>query len=382
MKRRDFLRKAAVGAAALSAVGGPVAGIAKADPALPKRKLGKTNVEVSVHGCGTLHMPEDGYEEIIERVMELGVTYLDTAACYQNGNVERRLATILPRVRDKLFLATKWHQGGPVETFTTWLDDALQRMKVDDVDLVQVHNLSKAEEVTDERIFEAFAQAKQAGKARFLGFTTHKNVDEVCTAGIGTGQYDTMLIRYGPLADARDNLTAVVKKGYDAGLGVIGIKSQEGGKDFPGMENLTGDGVNIWQARVKWALSNPELSILLTDCETLEHAEENTVAAMQEMTEADRRVIERYLALAGPHTCTWCGQCERACPQGVRVADIMRYEAYVTGYRQPATGREGYARLPKEQTFAACDSCGACEGACPNGLRVVQRLKEAHRVLA
>jgi len=382
MKRRDFLKRTATGVAAAGLVAGRLAGLVGAAPVLPKRKLGNTGWEATVHGFGTMNIPDDGYEAIMDRLMELGVNYVDTAYGYEGGNCERKLGTIVPKYRDRIFLATKWPHGGPPESFVASLDESLRRMKVDSVDLIQTHMCKNADMINDERVLEGFGRVKQAGKARFLGFTSHENIVDTCNAGIANGNYACMLIKNGPLANQQFNLDPVIKKAHDAGMGVIAMKCQEGDRDFPGSEKFRAGGVSLYAARVKWVLSNPNITTLITNCVSLAVAEENTKAAMQEMTEAEEQAIREYLALAKPYVCTGCGQCTRLCPRGVKVADILRYEAYATGHRQPAQGRELYAKLPRGQTFAACNLCGICEGACPNGLRVMDRLKDAHRVLA
>jgi hypothetical protein len=378
MDRREFIKQTAAGALAASLAGLPVS--AQNGP-LPRRPLGKMGFEASIHGFGAMTIPDEGYEEIMVRV-EHGCNYVDTAHCYQGGNGERKLGTILPRYREQFFVATKWGHDQSEDGLVAWLDESLQRMKIDYVDLIQLHMAKSPEMIHDERVHNAFARVKQVGKARFLGFTTHENMVETAHAGIDSGLYSSMLLKNGPLANQQFNLDPVIKKAHDAGMAVIAMKSQEGNRPFPGSDEFLAQGVNMHQARVKWVLQNPNVSVLLTDCTSVQVAEENSVAAKQVLTAAERQALRQYLRTAKSYVCTWCEVCSAQCPQQIAIADILRYRSYATGYGNPALGRELYAKLPKDRTVLACRRCGTCQGACPNGIAVMQELQEAHRVLA
>ena len=77
-----------------------------------------------------------------------------------------------------------------------------------------------------------------------------------------------------------------------------------------------------------------------------------------------------------------CYACQRVCPSGVAVADIMRYWMYATAYGRLGEARRLYRALPARRRAEACEGCGQCEAACSQGLPVRQRLELAHQLLA
>jgi uncharacterized protein len=98
------------------------------------------------------------------------------------------------------------------------------------------------------------------------------------------------------------------------------------------------------------------------------------------MRSSDRRAIERLTAYADREVCRLCQDCVEHCPNGVEIADVLRYERYATDYGQRQRARELYAHL--ETKADACEACGTCLPHCSQGLRIPDKLASAHRLLA
>ena len=139
--------------------------------------FGNTGHESSraLFGAAALHsMRQDRADAILEVLLEYGVNHIDTAAAY--GDSELRLAPWMKAHRDAFFLATKTgarDARGARES----LEQSLQRLGVDQVDLIQLHNLVETEE--QEQAFgpggalEALVAARDEGLVRFIGVTGH-----------------------------------------------------------------------------------------------------------------------------------------------------------------------------------------------------------------
>jgi uncharacterized protein len=180
--RRDFVKT--VGIAGLAAAGAGVTGVLaapenppgadKAD-ATPKRKLGKTGVEVSILNLGG-GIDTINNQLLLKQALKWGVTFWDTAARYGNGLNEEGYGRFFagnPEARKEIFLTTKLEpQGG---NFTERLDQSLKRLQTDHVDLFYFHAIQGIDEITPEMKSWA-ATMKQAGKIKFLGFSTHTNM--------------------------------------------------------------------------------------------------------------------------------------------------------------------------------------------------------------
>ncbi|MGF1587525.1 MAG: aldo/keto reductase [Bacteroidales bacterium] len=149
---------------------------------LPQRQLTRDGQKVTAFCLGGYHLgfidnPADA-ERMVERSIELGVRFYDNARRYVNGRAEEYMGKFLtPKYRDQIFLMTK-APGRTGDEVRQMLDESLTALKTDYVDLWQIHNLTTPEEV-DRRleagVFDAFLEAKQNGKARYIGFTGHQN---------------------------------------------------------------------------------------------------------------------------------------------------------------------------------------------------------------
>jgi predicted aldo/keto reductase-like oxidoreductase len=150
---------------------------------MPMRVLGRTGVKVSLVGLGGYHigMPKDEQTGIslIRSAIDRGVTFMDNCWDYHEGQSEVRMGRALrDGYRERVFLMTKI-DGQTAESATRQLDESLKRLQTDRIDLLQFHEIIRAQD--PERIFapkgafEAVMRARQAGKVRFVGFTGHKD---------------------------------------------------------------------------------------------------------------------------------------------------------------------------------------------------------------
>jgi aryl-alcohol dehydrogenase-like predicted oxidoreductase len=160
--------------------------VSKKDPQseMPYRTLGRTGERVSVIGLGGSHLGGSDVEEalairIIHAAMDRGLNFLDNSWDYHEGESEKRMGKALRGGRrDKAFLMTKI-DGRSKKAAAEQLDESLRRLKTDYVDLIQHHEIIRYDDPY--RIFdegganEALVEAKQAGKARYIGFTGHKD---------------------------------------------------------------------------------------------------------------------------------------------------------------------------------------------------------------
>lgn len=181
MKRRDFIAALAATGAGMMTARAEEASRDALGPVLPKRRLGRTGISVTMLGVGGFHVgwtTERDAQEVIEAAIAGGIRFFDTAESYAKGESERRYGRFLvPKYRDHIFLMTK-STAKTAADLRRHLDESLQRLKADYLDLWQVHSLASPQD-TDERlangILDVLAEAKQQRKVRFVGFTGHSN---------------------------------------------------------------------------------------------------------------------------------------------------------------------------------------------------------------
>jgi aryl-alcohol dehydrogenase-like predicted oxidoreductase len=183
MKRREFITTLAAGSAAVMLPGaeGQADGRDALGPVLPRRRLGRTGVNVTMLGVGGYHVgwtTERDAEAVIEAALAGGVRFFDTAESYQKGESERRYGRFLtPKYRSHVFLMTK-STATTAADLRRHLDESRQRLNTDVIDLWQVHSLANPKDVDtrlDNGILDVLREAKAQGKVRFVGFTGHAN---------------------------------------------------------------------------------------------------------------------------------------------------------------------------------------------------------------
>ena len=109
------------------------------------------------------------------------------------------------------------------------------------------------------------------------------------------------------------------------------------------------------------------------------HVTENLKVPGISLSFEDRKALERS-ALAA-RVCGFCGACSDACPAGVAVQDILRFNAYLhDGQANEAIVH--YRSLPPDKRGRACSGCGKCEALCPSRVPIRKLMKEAENALA
>ena len=169
--------------------------------AMPMHNLGRTGYRVgilSLGGQATLEIPgkEAESEAIINRAIDLGVNYLDSAAGYGKGTSEKNIGRVLKTRRKEVWVTSKTADR-TYDGSMRLLDSTLSNMQTDHLDLWQIHNLQTREQL--EQIFapngavKALQRAREQGMANFLGVTGHYEPNVLADA-IKRFPFDTILM--------------------------------------------------------------------------------------------------------------------------------------------------------------------------------------------
>ena len=154
-------------------------------------------MKVSVLGLGTAPVGEGPVEvqegvRIFGEVLDRGVTYVDTARIY--GEAEEILGHLLPKRRDKLFVATKVSTDSGARAESS-LNESLRMMKIDHVDLVHIHSIGSKNidrVLAKDGVLEYLLKEKGKGKFRFIGITGHNGGDNFVRM-LETDQIDVVM---------------------------------------------------------------------------------------------------------------------------------------------------------------------------------------------
>ena len=162
---------------------------------------------------------------------------------------------------------------------------------------------------------------------------------------------------------------------------VIAMKTLKGAKGLD-PTILKGKG-SFAQASFKWVLSNPAVSCLVVTMRDYEEINEYIKASGQKFSYNDKKVLYEAASYLDKECQIGCTACEKACPDGVKISDILRYNMYFKNYDQEKHAMIKYSYLPESMRVKDCNSCDPiCEKACPYGVSVKAKLIEAHENLS
>jgi len=230
MKRRDFVRTTALGAAAVLL--GPRRMPAAKRPAksaeMPTRTYGKDGPKISILGFPGLVLSRVDAERsrrLVAEAVERGVSYFDVAPAY--GDAEIKLGPALEPYRKKVFLACKTKRrdrdGAKAE-----LERSLKRLRTDHFELYQLHCLIDVKKDVDAAFatggaMEYLLEQQKAGRIRYLGFSAH--TEEAALAAMERFAFDSILFPVNFASWLKAGFgPKVVKKARQRGAAVLAIK--------------------------------------------------------------------------------------------------------------------------------------------------------------
>ncbi|MDD8026972.1 MAG: aldo/keto reductase [Acidobacteriota bacterium] len=439
LTRRGFLSAAlsTVPAAALlgSEPGRRAAGRTQAaSPARIKeyRILGRTGAKVSdiAFGAGPLNNAN-----VLSAALDRGMNYIDTAEHYENGNSERAIGEALKgRDRKSVFLTTKLNLTfmKPVtkEGIRGRFMKCLERLGTDHVECLMIHMCTLAQ-VKYEPYHELIKELKAEGKVKWSGLSNHgadyslsgrldDPVETVVMAAAEDGRFDVVLCTFNYLkAETGDKM---LKACAEKNMGVTLMKMNPALTNADEMETLTRlrerykkQGQELPEALVKLAKINADRTAA-TEAFLKKHGldgpEQSRDAALRYCLDRPEvhcvcpsinsfEQLDSYIALSGTKfeageaemladcretlggmTCRiGCGECGPACPRGVPVAAIMRYDYYFRTVRREKAAMSDYAALGGPNASACAGCAGPCEAACSHGVPIQGKLVLAHERL-
>lgn len=204
------------------------------------RLLGSTGERVSAIGLGGSHIAKPALTEaesirLIHQAIDRGITFMDNSWDYNEGQSELRMGKALAEgaYRQKAFLMTKI-DGRTKEVAKRQIETSLERLQTDHLDLLQHHEILRFDD--PDRIFgqggamEAFLEAKQDGKTRFIGFTGHKDprihLYMLDTAAKHGFKFDTVQMPLNVMdAHFRSFAHVVLPRAVKEKLGILGMKT-------------------------------------------------------------------------------------------------------------------------------------------------------------
>lgn len=299
---------------------------------LPRRKLGRTGLDVTVLGFGAFELRGPGAhapgrdlapgqaKQMLNAVLDMGINWVDTSIDY--GASEEFIGEHISGRRREFFLASKCgcpvdadrvpHGTPLVHVFTRrnivdGVSQSLRRMKTDHLDLVQLHSSPSRQVLEQENAIQALQDLKREGKVRFIGSSsTLPNI----IGHIEMGVFDTIQIPYS--AFERDH-EGIISRAAASGAGIIirggvarGVPGEgQGSRKRWGLwekARLTEllDGMSQMEFMLRFTISHPDVHTTIVGTLSAKHLDENLAAAAKgPLPPSIYNEAKRRLAAAG-----------------------------------------------------------------------------------
>ncbi len=324
--------------------------------------LGQTSLQISRIGFGAIPIQRLGDDDaiaVIRRCLELGITFLDTANQYTTS--EGRIGRALDGWNGPVVLATKT-QSRTAEGVAEHLAQSLRMMRVDSIDLYQLHNVSTFADY--EKVmqpggaYETVMKAVQDGRVKHVGITSHQI--DVAKESVKSGRFETVMYP----------LNFIV---HEPGEELLALSDQHG-VGFIAMKPFAGGMIDNASLAMKYLLQYPSV-IPIPGVEHIPEIEEiiRIVESPHELTAEESAEIERLRKETSNRFCRRCDYCQ-PCTAEIPISVVLAFPTMVR-------------RMPKENVVtgwianalekaAICTSCGACEERCPYQLPIREMLSE------
>jgi len=307
VSRRACLQLGAATAAGLALA--PLAPAAAQGSALPRitKPIPSSGEAIPVIGIGTnaysVTAPEDmaRLQQVLAGLPEQGGAVIDTARVY--GRSEEVIGEILGQVggRERYFISTKTSIFGEIASPAQEVQTAFDRLKVDRIDLLLIHNLNGLEALMPE-----FIRAKEAGRVRYIGMSTSVDAQyEAQMAGMRRYPLDFIQVDYSignrgaaetiiPLAQERRIAVMINVPFGGRGQGAASTFGKVAGRALPDWAAQI-DATSWAQVFLKYIVSHPGVTVAIPGTTQMDHLLDNQSAGRGRLPDAAMRAeIERY----------------------------------------------------------------------------------------
>ena len=323
--------------------------------------LGKTGLVVSEIGFGgipIIPLPFDEAVDVVRYCHSKGMTFFDTANAYVDS--EKKIGQALESVRQDIVLATKTGQR-TADGAAQHIGYSLDNLKTDYLDIYQFHNVQNETELdkilAPGGAYQAADQARQEGKIRFIGFSSH----DIATAikGCRTERFATVQFPFNFIEkDPADELFKVAR---ELDMGIIGMKPLGGGL----LERA--------DLCFKFLQEHPYVLPIPGICSKAEADEiVDLYLNPKPLTEKEQQEIEQMRKDLGARFCHRCGYC-LPCEQGVQIPGVMGFRSQ--SRRFPPNIAIAMTKAAME-SVEKCIECGDCLDRCPYSLQIPELLRE------
>jgi len=395
--RRQFLAKSLAGVTSAGFLGMSIQkSTAKTqDQSTHKKKsiiyrvLGKTDIKLPIISMGCVNTLSS---VLVQKSYEIGVRHFDTAAGYTRGLNEEMIGKAIKElgVRDQFIIGTKIYvhhltnsdSHQVKKTSLRIVDESLKRLQTDYIDILYNQNVTSIDELENPGVLEALQLLKEQKKARFIGFSTHRNMAELINKAIPMDFYDVILTTFNYAYCEDNELINAIQTAANKGIGIIAMKTQctqysdrKYGKPESILKYYRG---KIMQTAVlKWVMRHPFVTTAIPGYANFDQMEEDfSVAYDLTYTDEEIKFLKDRGVKYSMGVCLQCNSCLPTCSKGVDIPTLMRTHMYATCYTNFYQAREALDEIPKYRGLDQCALCDNCKAICQNKVDIAQRIDE------
>lgn len=357
------------------------------------RDFGNTGLSVSLLGFGGFHLLEiegNEVEYLLNRYIDKGGNYIETAAGYGDGESEIKIGKALGERRKDCILATKSSKRNKQE-FIEGVNRSLENLGTNYIDLIIMHAVGTIEDLDTilgaDGAMDGFLQLKQEGKVGFVGISMHGRPNVLIEA-LKRYEFDAVMttINYYDRFNFPEIEGELLPLATEKGTAVILMKPIADGLLYQSA-----------QQAFKYAMTMP-VSVVVTGMNTrqmletdLRYAEEFTP-----MTEDEMQGLFKNAPELGNYVCRQCGSCV-PCPNNIDIPGIFKLEGLYDRQMRDGIIRDvaqfalrdrlrfwfGGQEAAKAQYSSLdikadnCTECGLCSAKCPYDIDISRKLKIA-----
>lgn len=368
------------------------------------RTMEKLGVSPSLLGFGCMRFPlnpdgsicEPEAEKMLDTAIKAGVTYIDTAYPYHQGNSEPFLGRVLKKYdRKSFYLATKlpmWDVNS-LEDAKRIFQEQLDRLQTDYIDFYLLHCLDKEkwDNTLKLDLIPYMEELQKEGKIRFFGFSFHDEF-EVFKTILTYRNWDFCQIQY----NYADTDIQAGDRGYslaeELGVPMVIMEPVKGGalatlpKEVTAAFKDYAPEASTASWALRWVATKPNVKVVLSGMSTPEQVEDNlrTFKSFQPLSLKEKELVAEVANLIKQRTrngCTGCAYC-MPCPFGVNIPKNFHIWNELGMYGNEQRAKQAYFKdLEDKERADKCQKCGKCEEVCPQGISIRENLKEAAKEL-
>ena len=331
--------------------------------------------------------------KMIDRYIEAGGNYFDTAWAYPNSEAALRKALVERHPRDSYYIADKcvaWTCCDGPEDLEKQLQESLANLGVEYFDVYLMHNLggNRTAKFVEYGAWDFVKSVKERGLAKHIGFSAHCTPEELeqFIADYPEAEIVQLQVNYLDWESPSFRERECVEIARAHGLPVVVMEPVKGGllaEPSRAVREILDEAMpndSYATAALRFAASVEGVFTTLSGMNTVEQVEDNmrAFANFKPLDASEQDAIRRAqvaMTESGIVPCTGCDYCAKVCPRGIGISGAMTALNYYINFEDPYAANyqlgfvvrfNGGRKMPNE-----CIRCGACEEACPQGIKIL-----------